>query len=234
MINNIKKKDILAIIPARGGSKRIKNKNIKLFLGKPIISYVIKLAIKSKIFDKIIVSTDSKKISNISLKNGAEILFQRPKKLSGDFVSTKNVIQHSINWLNKNSQKPLNVCCIYPTAVLLSLEDLKKAYQKFKLGDFEFLFSATKYSHPIERSFQIQKGKIKMSHIKNFNKRTQDFSPSYYDVGQFYWGKVNSWLNNEIIFNKNSAIHLIPKDKVQDIDTLDDWKFAEKLYSIKK
>ena len=114
------------------------------------------------------------------------------------------------------------------------LEKLKKAYQKFKLGDFEFLFSATKYSHPIERSFQIQKGKIKMSHIKNFNKRTQDFSPSYYDVGQFYWGKVNSWLNNEIIFNKNSAIHLIPKDKVQDIDTLDDWKFAEKLYSIKK
>ena len=172
----------VAIIPARSGSKRIKNKNIKLFFGKPIITYVIKLLIKSKIFDKIIVSTDSNKIAKICAKSGAKILF-RPKSLAGDYISTKDVVKHAILWMTKNFSKPSRVCCIYPTAVLLKLSDLKKSFIKFKSNKYNYLFSATKYPHPIQRSFYIDRDKIKMDNKKNFYKRTQDLKDYYYDIG---------------------------------------------------
>ena len=224
----------VAIIPARSGSKRIKNKNIKLFFGKPIITYVIKLLIKSKIFDKIIVSTDSDKIAKICAKSGAEILFKRPKSLAGDYISTKDVVKHAIMWMSKNLSKPSRVCCIYPTAVLLTLSDLKKSFIKFKSNKYDYLFSATKYPHPIQRSFYIDRDKIKMDNKKNFYKRTQGLKDYYYDIGQFYWGKSNAWLNDKIIFDKNSAIQIIPKHRAQDIDDLQDWKFVEKLFLINK
>ena len=224
----------VAIIPARGGSKRIKNKNIKLFFGKPIITYVIKLLIKSKIFDKIIVSTDNNKIAKICAKSGAEILFKRPKFLAGDHISTSEVVRHAIKWMSKNLSKPSRVCCVYPTAVLLTLSDLRKSFIKFKSNKYDYLFSATKYSHPIQRSFYIDRDKIIMNNKKNYNKRTQDLKDYYYDIGQFYWGKTNSWLNNKIIFDKNSTIQIIPKHRAQDIDDLQDWKFVEKLFLINK
>ena len=224
----------VAIIPARSGSKRIKNKNIKLFFGKPIITYVIKLLIKSKIFDKIIVSTDSNKIAKICAKSGAKILFKRPKSLAGDNITTKEVVKHAIVWMTKNFSKPSTVCCIYPTAVLLKSSDLKKSFIKFKSNKYNYLFSATKYPHPIQRSFYIDRDKIKMDNKKNFYKRTQDLKDYYYDIGQFYWGKPNAWLNDKIIFDKNSAIHIIPKHRAQDIDDLQDWKFVEKLFLINK
>ncbi len=224
----------IAIIPARIGSKRIKNKNIKIFFGKPIITHVIKLLIKSKIFDKIIVSTDSNKIAKICKKSGAEILFKRPKSLAGDYTSTKDVVKHAIEWLTKNLKKPSRVCCVYPTAVLLTIEDLKKSFIKFKSNKYDYLFSATKYSHPIQRCFYIDQDKIMMNNKKNFNKRTQDLKDYYYDVGQFYWGKTSAWLNKKIIFDRNSTIQIIPKHRAQDIDDLQDWKFVEKLFLINK
>ena len=137
---------IVAIIPARGGSKRIKKKNITSFLGKPIISYSIKVAIRSKIFDKIIVSTDSNEIINISKKYGAEVLFKRPKNLSGDYVGTREVISHAAKWLKKNVSKPKYICCLYPTAPLINILDLKNSYKKIKFNKEGYVFSATKFS----------------------------------------------------------------------------------------
>lgn len=147
----------IAVIPARKNSKRIKNKNIKSFFGKPIISYAIKCAIKSKLFDKIIVSTDSVKIAKISKKFGAIAPFLRPKKLSSDTAFTIDVIKHTLNWLYNKNIKPDYVCCIYPTTPLLKPQDLKKSYSIIKQNKFDFIVSSAKYSHPIERSFEIKK-----------------------------------------------------------------------------
>jgi pseudaminic acid cytidylyltransferase len=225
---------IVAIIPARAGSKRIKKKNIKLFLGKPIISYSIKSAKKSKIFDKIIVSTDSNIVGNIARKYGADFLFKRPKKLSGDKVGTGKVISHAIKWLSKNIKKPSLVCCIYPTAPLMNHDDLIKSFKKMKSKKWNYIFSAAKNSFPIERCFNFNhKKQLTLINKKNFFKRSQSFKPTYRDAGQFYWGTYNAWVNKSVIFEKNSSIYLLPNLRTQDIDHIEDWKVAEKLYKIK-
>jgi pseudaminic acid cytidylyltransferase len=226
---------IVAIIPARSGSKRIKKKNIKLFLGEPIISYSIKSAKKSKIFDKIIVSTDSNKIGNIAKKCGAEFLFKRPKKLSGDTISTRKVILHAINWISKNIKKPSFICCIYPTAPLLNYDDLIKSFKMIKSKKWNYIFSATKNLFPIERCFYFnKKNQLNLIEKKNFFKRTQSFKPTYRDAGQFYWGTYEAWVKKSIIFEKNSSIYLLPNLRTQDIDSIEDWKIAEKLYKINR
>jgi pseudaminic acid cytidylyltransferase len=225
---------IVAIIPARVGSKRIKKKNIKLFLGRPIISYSIKAAKKSKIFDKIVVSTDSNIIGNIARKYGADFLFTRPKKLSGDKVSTGKVILHAIEWLSKNIKKPSLICCIYPTAPLMNHDDLIKSFKKLKSKKWNYIFSATKNLFPIERCFYFdKKNQLTLINKNNFFKRSQSFKSTYRDAGQFYWGTYNAWINKSIIFEKNSSIYLLPNLRTQDIDNIEDWKIAEKLYKIK-
>ena len=226
---------IVAIIPARIGSKRIKKKNIKLFLGRPIISYSIKLAKKSKIFDKIIVSTDSSLIGKIARKYGADFLFKRPKRLSGDKVSTRKVILHAIEWLSKNIKKPTLICCIYPTAPLMNREDLIKSYKQMKSKKFECIFSATKNSFPIERCFNFnKKNQLKLINKNNFFKRSQSFKHTYRDAGQFYWGTYDAWVNKRILFDKKSSIYLLPNLRAHDIDSIEDWKTVEKLFKIKK
>ncbi len=226
---------IIAVIPARGGSKRIKKKNIKLFLGRPIISYSIKAAINSKIFDRVIVSTDCNKTMIVSKKYGAEILFQRPKSLSGDYVGTREVVSHAASWLNKNISKPKFICCLYPTAPLLNVSDLKKSYKIIKSNKWKYVFSASKFSYPIQRAFYLDKlKKVRMFNSKNFNRRSQDLKSAYHDAGQFYWGSYESWQSKTPIFGKESTFHLVPKLRVQDIDDLEDWKIAEKLYKINK
>jgi len=223
----------LAIIPARSGSKRIKNKNIKKFLGKPIISYSIEQIKKSKIFDKIIVSTDSDNIAKISEKYGAEILFKRPKNISNDHANTRDVIAHTIKWVEKNITKPTSICCIYPTAPLLQASDLINSYKLFKTKKWDYVFSATEFSYPIQRAFyQNENGGIKMFQKKNYLKRSQDLKKSYHDAGQFYWGKYDAWLSKKILFDKYSKFYHMPKLRVQDIDNINDWKIAEKLYKL--
>ena len=150
----------IAIIPARKNSKRIKNKNIKMFVGKPIISYAIKCAKEANMFEKIIVSTDCKKIAKISKKYGAEVPFLRPKKISTDSAKTIDVIKHAINWLNKNKINPKYICCIYPTTPLLKPTDLKKSFLKLNEKKCDFIVPSVKYSHPIERSFEIKNNTI--------------------------------------------------------------------------
>ena len=222
----------IAIIPARGGSKRIKNKNIKNFLGKPIISYVIKQAIKSKLFDCIIVSTDSTKIKKISEKYGAKVLFKRPANLSNDKARTQDVIIHSLNWLKKKNVKFQYVCCLYPTSILLKVNDLKKSLNLLKNNRYSFVMSAQRYSTQIERAFKLLKKKIILVDKKKFTKNSQYLEDFYHDAGQFYWGTPKAWYSKSTVLNNKSTIYELKKYQAVDINTLDDWKFAEKLYKL--
>jgi len=223
----------VAIIPARGGSKRIPKKNIREFAGKPMIAHSIECAKRSNLFDMIIVSTDSKEIANIAVKYGAETPFVRPKELSDDHCATIPVIAHAINWLHENNVVPNLVCCIYATAPFLSEDDLEVGLEVMNTGDWQYAFSATDYAFPIFRSFrQLENGGVEMFYPEHFETRSQDLPEALHDAGQFYWGKPEAWLEESRIFNKYSKPVFIPRWRVQDIDTQDDWDRAETLAPI--
>jgi pseudaminic acid cytidylyltransferase len=227
-----KKKENVCIIPARGGSKRIPFKNIKKFHGSPIISRCIKKAIKSKVFDKVIVSTDSKRIADISIKNGADVHI-RSKKLSDDYTDTVTVIKNVILYLEKKNFFYKKICCIYPTSIFYNLSDLKKAIKKLNKNK-DYVFSATRYEHPIHRSFYKVGAKIKMNFPKAEKKRTQDLPINYHDAAQFYLGWKNSWVKKKKFFTNKSMFIDLPRSRAQDIDNLTDWKNAEVLWKVGK
>ena len=218
----------IAIIPARIGSKRIPKKNIKNFCGKPIIYWSIKAAKKTKLFDKIIVSTDDKKIALLAKKYGAEVPFLRSSKLSNDRTGTIAVVSHATYWLKNNGFNPRFVCCIYATAAFIRPLDIINGYKKLQNRKWNYVFSATSFASSVLRSFKKDsKGSLKMIFPKNYYKRTQDLEEIYYDAGQFYWGRASSWLKLKPVFGKFSTIINIPRWRVHDIDTLEDWKLAE-------
>ncbi len=221
----------VCIIPARGGSKRIPKKNIRLFCGKPIIAWSINKAIESRLFDKVIVSTDDEDIANTSIQYGAEIPFMRPKEISDDYTGTIPVIKHSIDWINKNIRQVDYACCIYATAPFIEIKYLKEGYEKLLATNSEYTFSVTSFTFPIERAIRINKdNKIKMINPEKFNTRSQDLEETFHDAGQFYWGKTSAWMENKVIFEEHSSAILIPRFKVQDIDTEEDWERAEKMF----
>jgi N-acylneuraminate cytidylyltransferase len=221
----------LCIIPARGGSKRIPKKNIKNFCGKPIILWSIEEAIKSNCFEKIIVSTDDEEITNLVKNHGVEAPFIRPKELADDYTETHAVIVHAIRHQIKHYKTPKNVCCIYPTAPFIKANDLQIGLKKLMSSDVGFTFTATSYAYPIQRSFRITANeRAEMFQPENTHKRSQDFEDAYHDAGQFYWGKTDAWLENDSIINENSSPILLPRYRAQDIDTLEDWKAAEKMF----
>jgi len=222
----------IAIIPARGGSKRIPRKNINFFLGKPIIAYSIKTAIDSKLFDKVIVSTDDKEIARVSKKYGAEVPFFRPKELSDDFTSTNDVVKHTINWLIEKGIKVNNVCCIYATAPFVKRKYLKEGYEKLQNSNKSFAFSVTSFTFPIQRAIKITNGEISMYYPHHLLTRSQDLEEAYHDAGQFYWGKAQAFLDDESIFSEKSIPVVLPRYLVQDIDTLEDWHRAELMYKV--
>ena len=222
----------IAIIPARQGSKRIKGKNTKYFLGKPILSYVIKKILATKLFDYVIVSTDSPKIKKISIRYGAKVFFLRPKKISNDKANTQSVIKHALKWFSKKNINFEYVCCIYPTSIFIKPYDLRKSLSLIKNTKWSFVMSAQKYSTQIERAFKLINKKISIINKKKFYKNSQDFQDFYYDAGQFYWGTSKAWNKNNLIDNK-STIYELKKYQAVDINTIDDWRFAEKLYKLK-
>ncbi len=222
----------IAIIPARQGSKRIKGKNIKNFLGKPIISYAIKKAISSKLFDYVIVSTDSSKIQKISENYGAKVFFKRPKKISNDKAKTQDVIIHSLDWFKKKNILFEYVCCIYPTSAMVKSIDLKESFKLVKNMKWSFVMSAQKYTTQIERSFKLLNKRIVLNDKKKFIKNSQTFQDFYHDAGQFYWGTSKSWYSKNTISSNKSTIYELKKYQAVDINTLEDWKFAEKLYKL--
>ena len=223
----------LCVIPARGGSKRIKNKNIKFFVQKEIIYYSIKAALNSKLFDKIIVSTDSKAIAKIAEKYGAEVPFVRPANISDDQTATIPVIKHAIKFYESQNILIDDVCCIYATAPFIQSTDIKETFKILKSHKWDYVFVATKYNHPIYRSFKKDKNAgTKMLYTNQFNSRSQDLEDIYHDAGQFYWGTADAWKKNTKIFSKNSTFKTIPSWRVNDIDTIDDWKRAEFMFQI--
>lgn len=220
----------VAIIPARGGSKRIPKKNIKNFHGKPLIAYSIEVALKSKLFDKVVVSTDDEEIAKIAKEFGAEVPFLRPKELSDDFTGTGAVINHAINFLKEQGENIDFVCTIYATAPFLQEKYLIKAYQKIKDSNAKNAFSCTSMPFPIQRTFKITSNeRCEMFWPENFMKRSQDLEEAFQDAGQFYWTNLNI-KSDEIIFGKDSIPIILPRYLVQDIDTLEDWQRAEFMY----
>ena len=223
---------IIAIIPARKGSKRILNKNIKKFNGKPIISYSIQTALKSNLFDEIIVSTDSSKIAKISKYYGATVPFKRPKILSNNSTTTHSVIKHAIKKMILNKKHPKYICCLYPTSPLITEDDLKESFKLLKKYKPEFVFAASKCDANTTRSFTIKKNKKIERFIfkKNNMVNSQKLLELYCDAGQFYWGTISSWLNNDYCIVKNSLVFDLPKWKSIDINEIEDFKFAEIVY----
>jgi len=224
----------IAIIPARGGSKRIPRKNIKDFYGKPLIAYSIEVALKSKLFDKVIVTTDDEEIASIAKSYGAVVPFLRPKELADDFIGTEDVINHTLDFLKNNNELYDYVCTIYATAPLLQKKYLIEGFAKLKSSTAINTFSSTSMPFPIQRTFKLNaKGRCEMFTPEYYMTRSQDLEEAYQDAGQFYWKKLNQ-KSSEIMFGKDSIPIILPRHLVQDIDTLEDWKRAEIMYEVIK
>ncbi|HIP20956.1 MAG TPA: pseudaminic acid cytidylyltransferase [Sulfurimonas sp.] len=222
----------IAIIPARGGSKRIPRKNIKDFYGKPLIAYSIQTALESKLFDKVIVTTDDEEIAAIAKKYGAEVPFLRPKELSDDFTGTGDVVNHTLEWLKENGETFEYACTIYATAPLLQSKYLIDGYNALKNSTAVNTFSATSMPFPIQRTFKLNSNnRCEMFTPKHFTSRSQDLEEAYQDAGQFYWTKVNQ-TSDEVMFGQDSIPIILPRHLVQDIDTLEDWERAEIMYKV--
>lgn len=221
----------LAVIPARGGSKRIPRKNIKPFHGKPMIAWSIEAALRSGCFDKVIVSTDDKEIADVAMEFGAEVPFIRPPDLSDDLTGTLPVIRHAVEWVRENLGPVEYACCLYATAPFVQVEDLQTAWKMIEKEDCSYVFSATSYGFPVQRAFRVnENGRIAMFYPEHFDSRSQDLEESFHDAGQFYWGKGEAWLNESIIFAQHSLPLILPRYRVQDIDTAEDWERAECMF----
>ncbi|HDY7750720.1 TPA: pseudaminic acid cytidylyltransferase [Vibrio vulnificus] len=223
----------VAIIPARGGSKRIPRKNIKLFHGKPMIAYSIEAAIASGCFDKVIVSTDDVEIAAVAKAHGAEVPFLRPAEISDDYATTMDVIAHAIQWCELNGWNIDIVCCLYATAPFVTPFFLREGLKILEKEESEFVFSATSYPFPIQRAIKLaDNGEVEMFFPENELVRSQDLEDAYHDAGQFYWGKKSAFLGQKAIFSSQSRVVLLPRSCVQDIDTKEDWEVAEGLYAL--
>ena len=223
----------IAVITARGGSKRIPRKNIKLFCGKPMIAWSIEAALKSECFKQVIVSTDDEEIALIAQKYGADVPFVRPKNLSDDHTGTNLVIAHAIEWLNSQGLNPGLICCIYATAPFICLSDIQDGLDLIVKKNCDYVFSVTSFAYPIQRALKFEDdGKVGMFYPSNFYTRSQDLEESFHDAGQFYWGKTKVWLEGKPALLANSFPIRLPRYRVQDIDTLEDWQHAEKMMEV--
>lgn len=221
----------LAIIPARGGSKRIPRKNIKAFCGKPMVAWSIEAALQSGCFDQVIVSTDDAEIAEVARQWGATVPFMRPAELSDDHTGTIPVIRHAIEWFNHQGQSVEQACCLYATAPFVSAEDLLHGLDILQGKGCDYAFSVTSYAFPIQRAIRVnQNGRVEMLNPEHFNTRSQDLEEALHDAGQFYWGLAEAWLQGKMIFGPDSLPVLLPRHRVQDIDTPEDWTRAEWLF----
>jgi N-acylneuraminate cytidylyltransferase len=225
----------VAVIPARGGSKRIPRKNIKEFCGKPMIAWSIETARDSGVFDRIIVSTDDEEIAHVAVQCGAETPFRRPAALSDDYADTVEVVAHATQWLLDHGCSISAVCCIYATAAFLQKNDLARGLQVLENGDWAYVFSATDYASSIFRAFRnFDAGGIEMFFPEHYDKRSQDLPRAFHDAAQFYWGRPESWIDRRWLFDRHSSVVTVPRWRVQDIDTEDDWDRAELMFQLIK
>jgi pseudaminic acid cytidylyltransferase len=222
----------IAIIPARGGSKRIPRKNIKVFCGKPMIGYAVECAMQSKLFDHIIVTTDDLEIKNAALEAGAEVPFLRPKELADDYTPTVPVVLHAIQECRVLGWNPISVCCIYPCNPFLSSAILSTGYTLLKDHPGKYVFPITEFASPVQLAIQRDRSGLSQPlYPENELKRTQDIEPAYHDAGQFYWASAETWKSNPKI-HINSMTLVIPRSRAVDINTIEDWNLAEKLFKV--
>ncbi len=223
----------IAIIPARGGSKRIPRKNIKEFVGKPMIAWSIEAAKASRLFEHIIVSTDDKEIAEIAQQCGAEVPFMRPMKLSDDYVGTGAVIKHAVEWVINNFGELDLICTIYATAPFITPADIINGLALLMKSSAEIAFTVTSFSFPIQRAIRItNEGRVAMFQPEHFLTRSQDLEHAYHDAGQFYWATKNAVLNEISAFSDAAIPIILPRCQVQDIDTLEDWQRAELMFKV--
>ncbi len=219
---------LVAIIPARGGSKRIPRKNIKAFMGLPMIAHSIKTALASKLFERVVVSTDDQEIAAIARRYGAQTPFERPADLADDFAPTLDVIAHAVQALAEGFD---GVCCIYATAPFMTAEDLKESYKQWVQADVSYVFSAASLAYPFQRSFKLRENnRVEMFFPGCEKSRSQDLHEAYHDAGQFYWASEQTFLQKQAIFTPSSQAYLLPRHRVQDIDSAEDWLRAEMMF----
>lgn len=221
----------IAVIPARGGSKRIPRKNIRGFCGRPIIAYSIAAARESELFDHIVVSTDDGEIASVARECGATTPFIRPKEIADDFTGTNAVAKHAVAWFNAEGYDVTHACCVYATAPLLQARFLREGYEALAGSDAAFAFSITRYAFPIQRALRISSDRrVEAFYPEHHMTRSQDLEPAYHDAGQFYWGTARAFLEDTPLFSPRSLGVILPRHLVQDIDTLEDWEQAEFMY----
>ena len=223
----------LCIIPARGGSKRVPRKNIKDFLGKPIIAYSIEAAINSGCFDVVMVSTDDKEIAEIAKRCGAEVPFMRSDRTANDYATTADVIIEVLDKYEGLNTEFDSVTCIYATAPFVTAERIKEGYKMLD-NNIDSVFTCVQFSYPIQRGLRIVDGKISMVNPENINKRSQDLEPIYHDDGQFYISNIDAFRRTKSFWGENTAGLILSELEVQDLDTLTDWAIAEMKYKILK
>jgi len=223
----------IAIIPARGGSKRISRKNVKPLAGKPAIAYPIDLALNSGLFKRVIVSTDDAEIAEVSRSYGAETPFVRGAELSNDFTITVDVISDAAQRLLSEHEIFDYICCLYPVTPLLEVNRVKQALEELDSGGWDYVFPAIEFSTPIERGFKKRNsGLIDFIFPEFANTRTQDIKKTFHDAGQFYFGKTEAWIAKRPILNGNSTFIELSKNETLDIDDLEDWALVEKLINL--
>ena len=220
----------IAIITARGGSKRIPGKNIKPFLGKPILSYSIEAAISSGVFDEVMVSTDSEEIAAVAKQYGASVPFYRSAKTADDYATTADVLSEVIEEYEKRGMSFETGCCIYPTAPFITAEKLKNAVNMLEESSMDTVFPVVSFSYPPQRGMIIEEGRLKLREPQYINSRSQDLTPMYHDVGQFYAFRIDSFKKNLDLMRGDIMPMIMPEMEVQDIDNMSDWKIAEIKY----
>lgn len=221
----------IALIPARGGSKRIPKKNIRHFLGKPIIAYTIDAALKSNCFDRIIVSTDCPDIKELALSYGVEVPFMRPEEISDDYSTAIDVIKHTISWLSEQKIPLQYICCLYATAPFMRSSDIIKGLNLLSENpDANYALTVTSFPFPIQRAVKLNKNRLEMFQPKHFLTRSQDLEEAFHDAGQIYWGRPDAFLEDIPVLSPSAIPLVLPRHLVQDIDTEEDWIRAELLY----
>lgn len=223
----------LALIPARGGSKRIPRKNIRPFRGRPMIAWSIEAARDASCFDRILVSTDDEEIAAVARSHGAEVPFFRPAYLADDQATTQSVVLHAVQWCEQQGLAPQAVCCLYATAPFVQPTDLVAAGQLLEQAPTgSFVFTATSFPFPIQRAIHIDAaGRSAMFHPEHFNTRSQDLEEAFHDAGQFYWARPQAWATSLNLFDDGRPL-ILPRWRVQDIDTEEDWTRAELLHQL--
>ena len=220
--------ETIALIPARGGSERILRKNIRKFCGRPIIAWPIELAKKSKIFDRIVVSTDDHEVVETALQEGAEVPFIRPSKLSDNGTGIAPVVKHAILQIQQSDIVVSELCLIYATAPFLQIDALKRGLELLHTEDCDYVISVTTFAFPIQRAVKrTANGRLAMFQPETYNSRSQDLDTAYHDAAQFCWGTTDAWLEERPVFGPNTVPIVLPRHLVQDIDTEEDWNSAE-------